>query len=87
MKGWGYPVSVLDNFLLRLFEKYAELLRRRFGDDFQEVRMGSSTSGRVLIVVRLCQQMITCRCPLAILMSMKRSSMLVGSRRTSKERS
>ena len=37
-QGWGYSVSVLDTFLLKLFEKYAELLKRRFSDDFQEVR-------------------------------------------------
>jgi len=36
-KGWGYSVTVLDTFLLKLFEKYAELLKRRFSDDFQEV--------------------------------------------------
>ncbi|EEH02975.1 conserved hypothetical protein [Histoplasma capsulatum G186AR] len=34
---WGFPVSVFDNFLINLFEKYAELLKRRFSDDFQEV--------------------------------------------------
>lgn len=37
MDGWGYSVSSLDAFLLRLFEKYAELLKRRFSDDFQEI--------------------------------------------------
>ncbi|TAQ90392.1 hypothetical protein B7494_g1291 [Chlorociboria aeruginascens] len=37
MDGWGYSVSVLDAFLLNLFEKYAELLKRRFSDDFQEI--------------------------------------------------
>lgn len=37
IKGWGYSVSTLDSFLLKLFEKYAELLKRRFSDDFQEV--------------------------------------------------
>jgi len=37
MQGWGYSVTLLDNFLLTLFEKYAELLKRRFSDDFQEV--------------------------------------------------
>ncbi|KAI9836680.1 MAG: hypothetical protein M1819_001316 [Sarea resinae] len=37
MDGWGYSVAVLDSFLLRLFEKYAELLKRRFSDDFQEI--------------------------------------------------
>ncbi|KAL6719575.1 Rab GTPase-binding exocyst subunit S15 [Lecanora helva] len=37
MDSWSYPVGVLDAFLLRLFEKYAELLERRFSDDFQEI--------------------------------------------------
>ena len=37
MEGWGYSVAVLDTFLLTLFEKYAELLKRRFSDDFQEI--------------------------------------------------
>lgn len=35
---WNFSVRVFDDFLLRLFEKYAELLKRRFSDDFQEVR-------------------------------------------------
>jgi len=34
---WNFSVRVFDEFLLRLFEKYAELLKRRFSDDFQEV--------------------------------------------------
>lgn len=38
MQSWGYPISALDSFLLVLFEKYAELLKKRFSDDFQEVR-------------------------------------------------
>lgn len=29
---------MLDTFLLTLFDKYAELLKRRFSDDFQEVK-------------------------------------------------
>ncbi|KAG9231639.1 exocyst complex subunit Sec15-like-domain-containing protein [Amylocarpus encephaloides] len=37
MDGWGYSVAALDNFLLKLFEKYAELLKKRFSDDFQEI--------------------------------------------------
>ncbi|KAG5296049.1 exocyst complex component Sec15 [Histoplasma capsulatum G186AR] len=37
MDTWGFPVSVFDNFLINLFEKYAELLKRRFSDDFQEI--------------------------------------------------
>lgn len=36
-KGWGYSVSTLDTFLLKLFDKYAELLKRRFSEDFHEV--------------------------------------------------
>lgn len=35
---WGFSTRVFDDFLLKLFEKYAELLKRRFSDDFQEVR-------------------------------------------------
>ena len=34
---WGYPIASLDDFLLKLFERYAELLKIRFSDDFQEV--------------------------------------------------
>lgn len=30
---------MLDSFLLQLFEKYAELLKRRFSEDFQEVSL------------------------------------------------
>lgn len=37
MEGWGYSVIMLDNFLLTLFDKYAELLKRRFSEDFQEI--------------------------------------------------
>lgn len=37
MNGWGYSVVALDTFLLTLFDKYAELLKRRFSDDFQEI--------------------------------------------------
>ncbi|KAJ5246935.1 hypothetical protein N7468_001918 [Penicillium chermesinum] len=37
MNTWNFPVRVFDEFLLKLFEKYAELLKRRFSDDFQEI--------------------------------------------------
>ncbi|CZR59300.1 related to secretory pathway protein (exocyst complex protein Sec15) [Phialocephala subalpina] len=37
MDGWGYSVTTLDNFLLKLFDKYAELLKKRFSEDFQEI--------------------------------------------------
>ena len=36
-QGWGYSVSMLNSFQLTLFHKYAELLKRRFSEDFQEV--------------------------------------------------
>ena len=36
---WNFPVGVFDDFLLVLFERYAELLKKRFSDDFQEVRL------------------------------------------------
>ena len=39
MESWGYQVRALDSFLLTLFGKYAELLKRRFSDDFQEIVM------------------------------------------------
>lgn len=35
---WNFPVGVFDDFLLILFERYSELLKKRFSDDFQEVR-------------------------------------------------
>lgn len=37
MDSWGYSVRALDSFLLNLFEKYAELLKKRFSDDFHEI--------------------------------------------------
>lgn len=36
-QGWGYSVSRLDEFLVDLFDRYADVLKRRFSDDFQEV--------------------------------------------------
>ncbi|RDA90346.1 hypothetical protein CP533_2587 [Ophiocordyceps camponoti-saundersi (nom. inval.)] len=37
MEGWGYSITTLDSFILALFDKYAELLKRRFSEDFQEI--------------------------------------------------
>ncbi|KAI9686316.1 MAG: hypothetical protein M1820_010650 [Bogoriella megaspora] len=37
MDSWGYSVNSLDNLLLTLFGKYAELLKQRFSEDFQEI--------------------------------------------------
>ncbi|KAL2200886.1 exocyst complex subunit Sec15-like-domain-containing protein [Corynascus similis CBS 632.67] len=36
MEGWGYSASMLNNFQLVLFRKYAELLQRQFSTSFQE---------------------------------------------------
>jgi len=35
---------MLDNFLLKLFDKYAELLKKRFSVDFQEVSVAQTLS-------------------------------------------
>ncbi|KAJ5302053.1 hypothetical protein PENANT_c008G08535 [Penicillium antarcticum] len=37
MNTWNFSVHVFEDFTLKLFEKYAELLKKRFSDDFQEV--------------------------------------------------
>ncbi|KAL4899277.1 hypothetical protein BDW74DRAFT_183916 [Aspergillus multicolor] len=37
MNTWDFTVGAFDNLLLTLFRKYAELLERRFSDDFQEI--------------------------------------------------
>lgn len=86
MEGWGYSVSVMDNFLLVLFEKYAELLKRRFSDDFQEVRVRCSAENVILTLIRSSRPMITCQCPLVISTSTTKLSTLVGSHRTSQEK-
>lgn len=49
-QGWGYSVSTLDSFLLALFDKYTELLKRRFSEDFQEVGIPSSSLARDAII-------------------------------------
>ncbi|PVI07686.1 exocyst complex subunit Sec15-like protein [Periconia macrospinosa] len=37
MEKWGYSVSRMNDLLLTLFEKYAELLKARCSEDFQEI--------------------------------------------------
>lgn len=34
---WNLPVAAFDDLLLTMFRRYAELLKKRFRDDFQEV--------------------------------------------------
>ena len=37
MDTWKFPTSAMNGFLLVLFDRYAELLKRRFSDDFLEI--------------------------------------------------
>ncbi|KAL3448638.1 exocyst complex subunit Sec15-like-domain-containing protein [Aspergillus insuetus] len=37
MNTWDFAVGAFDSLFLTLFKKYAELLKRRFSDDFQEI--------------------------------------------------
>ncbi|KAK0738580.1 exocyst complex subunit Sec15-like protein [Schizothecium vesticola] len=37
MESWGYSISMMNSLQLTLFHKYAELLKRRFSEDFQEI--------------------------------------------------
>jgi hypothetical protein len=43
---WEFAVGAFDSLLLTLFKNYAELLKRRFSDDFQEVAILTSSCGR-----------------------------------------
>ncbi|KAL8781688.1 MAG: hypothetical protein Q9194_000191 [Teloschistes cf. exilis] len=51
---WGYTVDSLDTFLLTLFDKYAELLKKRFSDDFQEASHYGSPPRFCLLIVFPC---------------------------------
>lgn len=37
MESWGYLVAPMERLLLVLFDKYAQLLKQRFSEDFQEI--------------------------------------------------
>lgn len=65
LQGWGYNISTLDSFLLTLFEKYAELLKFRFSEDFQEVRRFCHwyCIRASLNIERLCPRMTICPWP------------------------
>ena len=72
-------MRVFDDFLLTLFGKYAELLKKRFSDDFQEVGLPLlNQSISKADTARLYQRMITCPCPYRPKRSTTRSSMLAG---------
>ena len=37
LQSWGYSITMLNSLQLTLFHKYAQLLKKRFSEDFQEV--------------------------------------------------
>ncbi|EON65887.1 hypothetical protein W97_05129 [Coniosporium apollinis CBS 100218] len=37
MASWGYSVTSLNSLLLAIFDKYAQFLKKRFSEDFQEI--------------------------------------------------
>lgn len=59
MDSWGYSVASLDGLLLTLFDKYAQLLKDRFSEDFQEVC-------RLSLYVAHPTQMLTTSCDVQI---------------------
>lgn len=87
-QSWGYSVDSLDKLLLTIFDKYAQLLKERFSDDFQEVSHTrfSSAVRRVGILLsptfprRLSRQTTTCPCQSTIRTNTTRSSTSVGTR-------
>ena len=79
-QGWGYSVTALDGFLLVLFEKYAELLQRRFSDDFHEVCVWLLSLVIVLVtkLLRSCLRTITCQCQLLLAKNTRKLSTSPG---------
>lgn len=66
---------MLDNFLLILFDKYAELLKRRFSEDFQEVctyDLHVTKNADISMLCRLFRLMTICRWPLTLPKNMRR---------------
>jgi hypothetical protein len=37
LQRWGFSVGLMDSFLLTLFQKYSELLKRKFSVEFENV--------------------------------------------------
>ena len=37
MQSWEYSVTSINTLLLTLFDKYSQLLKKRFSEDFQEI--------------------------------------------------
>jgi hypothetical protein len=50
MDSWGYQVTNLDGLVVTIFEKYTALLRTKFGDDFDEVRVVPLHASKCLYV-------------------------------------
>lgn len=83
VQGWGYSISTLDTFLLTLFDKYAELLKHRFSEDFQEVGIPFADRFRMALTnsfgYRSSPLMITCQWLLTLGKNTKKSLMSAGS--------
>ena len=87
VQGWGYSVSRLNEFLVDLFDRYAELLKRRFSEDFQEVSESKESEKATIAVqeinfYRLSLPMIICLWPSIPGRSMKRLLTLAGAHKT-----
>src|SRR5512140_32777 len=61
-QSWGYSVSMMNSLQLTLFHKYAELLKRRFSEDFQEVGENDLLWERELTSYRSSRRTTTCPC-------------------------
>lgn len=63
MDSWNYSTSSVQSLVLAIFEKYAQILKNRFSEDFLEV---SSTRGLTLYITdnaRLSKLTTICQCP------------------------
>lgn len=57
-------MAVLDAYVLKLFYRYADLLKRKFSADFQQVSSAFPLLSKTRIDFgRLCPRMNTCLCP------------------------
>ena len=80
-QSWGYSVEELDQFLLVLFEKYSERLKKEFSIDFKEVfldlplHITLHAAPLMSFPIRLSQVMITCQCLSTLLKNTITSSM------------
>jgi hypothetical protein len=87
-QSWGYSVDSLDQLLLTIFDKYAQLLKQRFSEDFQEVSVDRGfpfarfVLRRLTSTRRLFRRTTICPCLSTTPTSTTRSSTSVGIRQT-----